>query len=195
MATMSIRERGLIGLALVVAAALGGWLLVVEPIRQRNQSTAELLPARDRVFTKRRDLIGRGPVIRRELEEVTKRVDELHGRLLAAAAPPVAASELVKIVKDLAGKAGLEVRSERILVPASHGELLEIPVEIALSGGIRELVALLYGLEEVPKLLTLQDVKIRVLNVSQPKELLTTLTVSGFTLPASSKTGNSKQPS
>src|SRR2546430_3965016 len=36
----------------------------------------------------------------------------------------------------------------------------------------------LYQLEEARQLLTLQDVKIRVLNVSQPKELLTTLTVS-----------------
>ncbi|HKN47390.1 MAG TPA: type 4a pilus biogenesis protein PilO, partial [Candidatus Polarisedimenticolia bacterium] len=90
---------------------------------------------------------------------------------------------LVKIVKDAAGQAGLEVRSERILTPTARGELLEIPLEITVSGGIRELVALLYQLEEARQLLTLQDVKIRVLNVSQPKELLTTLTVSGFILP------------
>ncbi len=82
-----------------------------------------------------------------------------------------------------AGQAGLEVRAERILTPTAQGELLEIPLEITVSGGIRELVSLLYQLEEARKLLTLQDVKIRVLNVSQPKELLTTVTVSGFILP------------
>jgi hypothetical protein len=81
------------------------------------------------------------------------------------------------------------VRSERILTPVVRGELLEIPLEITVAGGIRELVAMLHALEEAPKLLTLQDIRIRVLNVSQPKELLTTITVSGFILPA---TGNVK---
>lgn len=110
-------------------------------------------------------------------------MEQLKTRLLAAATPPVAASELVKIVKDAAQQAHLEVRSERILTPAARGELLEIPVEITVSGGIRDLVTLLYQLEDTRKILTLHDLKIRVLNVSQPKELLTTVTVSGFILP------------
>ena len=37
--------------------------------------------------------------------------------------------------------------------------------------------------EDVGKLLSVQDLKIRVLNVNQPKGLLTTLTVSGYILP------------
>jgi len=32
--------------------------------------------------------------------------------------------------------------------------------------------------------LTVKDLRVRVVNVSQPKELLATLTVSGFILPA-----------
>ena len=56
-------------------------------------------------------------------------------------------------------------------------------MEITVSGGIRELVSLLVQLEDVGKLLSVQDLKIRVLNVNQPKGLLTTLTVSGYILP------------
>jgi Tfp pilus assembly protein PilO len=183
MATMSNRERRLIALAVAVALAIGGWLFLVEPIRERNRTTAELLPAREQILAKRRALIARAPALRQDLEQTTQRVEQIKGRLLAAAAPPVAASELVKIVKDTAIQARLEVRSERILAPVSHGELLEVPVEITVSGGIRELVTMLYGLDAVGKILTLQDLKIRVLNVSQPKELLTTVMVSGFILP------------
>jgi Tfp pilus assembly protein PilO len=183
MATITARERMLIGVAAAAVVAIVGWILVIEPLRARNRELGDLVPARALVLDKRRELIGRAPEVRRELDETAQQVAELKTRLLTAAAPPVAASELVKIVKDAAGQAGLEVRSERILTPATRGELLEIPLEITVAGGIRELVALLYQLEGARQLLALQDVKIRVLNVSQPKELLTTITVSGFILP------------
>jgi hypothetical protein len=52
-----------------------------------------------------------------------------------------------------------------------------------VAGDIRQLVGMLYGLDGSAKLLTVQDVKIRVVSVGQPKELLTTLTLSGFILP------------
>ena len=183
MATITSRERALIGIAGGVVLVTLGWTLVIAPLRARNQELADLVPARELVLARRRELIARAPEVKRELAEAAQRSAAFKTRLLTAAAPPVAASELVKIVKDAAGQAGLEVRSERILTPTARGELLEIPLEITVSGGIRELVNLLYKLDEAPKLLTLQDVKIRVLNVSQPKDLLTTVTVSGFIIP------------
>jgi Tfp pilus assembly protein PilO len=100
----------------------------------------------------------------------------------------VAASELQKLVKEVAAAAATDVRSERILTPVERGELLEIPIEIAVSGEIRQLVDLLARLERIPKLLTVQDMKVRVVNVSQPRELLATLTLSGFILPEKAKT-------
>ncbi len=190
MAGMSGRERKLVGVAVVVAAAIAGWTFVIEPVVDRNRTMAELVPARRQVLDKRRDLLARAPALRTELEDATARIDQFKRRLLTAATPPVAASELVRIIKDASLKGGLEVRSERILTPVVRGELLEIPLEITVSGGIRELVTMLHEIEEAPKLLTLQDIKIRVLNVGQPKDLLTTITVSGFILPA---TGYTKQ--
>src|SRR5438552_394134 len=127
MATISTRERILIGVAGGAVLLTVGWVLVVEPLRARNRELADLVPSRVLVLAKRRELIARAPEVRRELDETARRVAELKARLLTAAAPPVAASELVKIVKDAAGQAGLEARSERILTPAARGGLLEIP--------------------------------------------------------------------
>jgi len=42
---LSRRERVVVGLALAVAVILGGWLLVVEPILERNRTAGELVPA------------------------------------------------------------------------------------------------------------------------------------------------------
>ena len=180
---LSRRERVMVGLALGVAVLLGGWLFVIEPILEHNRSATELVPAREQVLLQKRELIGRRAAITAELEATTARFDKLAEGFLTSATPAVAASELQKIVKDMAAQAKTEVRSERILPPADRGDLLEIPVEIAVSCEIRQLVDLLTRLEGSSKLLPVQDLKVRVVNLSQPKELLVTLTISGFILP------------
>jgi hypothetical protein len=181
-ANLSRRERMLVGLALLAGVVLGGWIYVVEPILERNRATAELVPVREQVLRQRRELIARRAAITAELDATMKRFDKLAEGFLTSATPAVAASELQKIVKEMAAQARTEVRSERILPPVDRGELLEIPVEIAVACEIRQLVDLLASLDGAPKLLPVQDLKIRVVNVTQPKDLLATLTVSGFIL-------------
>ena len=181
---LSRRERIFVGLAVVVGVILGGWFFVVEPILDHNRTASELVPAREQVLQQKRDLIARRTAITADLQATSTRFDKLAEGFLTSATPAVAASELQKIVKDMAAQAKTEVRSERILPPADRGELLEIPVEIAVSCEIRQLVDLLARLDESQKLLPVQDLKVRVVNLSQPKELLVTLTISGFILPS-----------
>ena len=181
---LSRRERLMVGLALAVAVLLGGWLLVVDPILEHNRTASELVPAREQVLLQKRELIARRAAINAELQATAARFEKLSQGFLTSATPAVAASELQKIVKDMAAQAKTEVRSERILPPAERGELLEIPVEIAVSCEIRQLVDLLAQLDGASKLLPVQDIKVRVVNLSQPKELLVTLTISGFILPS-----------
>ncbi len=183
MANLSRRERTVIAAGVLVGILLGGWSFVVEPILESNRRAGELVPAREQMLEKRRDLIARRGVIEAELRSLTERLNAVSDRFLTSATPAVAASELQKLVKEMAAQANTEVRSERILPPAERGELLEIPVEIAVSGEVRQLVDLLARLDGAPKLLTVQDFRLRVVNVSQPKELLATLTLSGYILP------------
>jgi type II secretory pathway component PulM len=185
---LSRRERSIVTVGAVGLALVVGWLFVVEPLTERARLTAELVPSRAQVLSRRLDLLARKDAIARELETTNADIGRLSERFLTEAAPAVAASELQKLTKEMAAEASTEVRSERILPPVERGELLEIPVEIAVSGEIRQLVDLLARLEGSQKLLTVQDLRVRVVNVSQPRELLATLTVSGFLLPGKSKT-------
>ena len=184
---LSQRERIVIAGGVVIAVIVGGWLFVIQPIRERNEFAAERVPVRARLLAKRQELIGRKEAIRKELEATNARIESMSARLLVAATPPVAASELQKLVKDMAAGATTEVRSERILPPVERGELLEIPIEIAVSGEIRSLVDLLGRLDAAQKVLTVQDLKVRVMNVALPKDLLATLTVSGYIIPGKAK--------
>jgi Tfp pilus assembly protein PilO len=180
MATMSGRERRLVGLAVAGAIAVAGYLYVVEPIQDANRQAAELLPTRQAGLERRQAMIARKAALQAELIEVSKRVDVESARLLQGPTAPLAASELQKMVKDVASEANVEVRSERILTTADKGGLLEVPIEITVAGGIRESVDLLYRLERTDKLLTFQDLKLRVISAGQPRDLLTTITVVGY---------------
>ena len=186
--TLSRRERTIVIVGVLAIAVVGGWELIVQPLVERSRLAADLVPAREQALVRRRDLLARQGTITAELAAADARIEQLSERFLTAAAPAVAASELQKLAKEMAAGASTEIRSERILPPVERGEILEIPVEIAVSGEIRQLVDLLSRLETSPKMLTVQDLRVRVVNVSQPKELLATLTVSGFILPGKSKT-------
>src|SRR5262249_6938921 len=185
---LSRRERTLIGAAGGVAVIVLGWVVVVQPIRDANRTASELVPVREQVLTRRQDLVGRKAAIAAELEATNQRLESLSERFLPAGTPAVAASELQKLLKGMAAQASTDVRSESILPPVERGDLLEIPIEIAVSGEIRQLVELLALIDRAPKLLAVQDLKVRVVNITQPKELLATLTLSGFILPGKQRT-------
>ncbi len=178
------RERTLIALAVAVGAAIVLYVYLVEPLQEWRQANAELTPTREAMLERRRLQVAQAPVLAAELESATKRVESKVGRLLKGPTPPLAASELQTLVKDLAEKAGAEVRSERILSLVDRGGLQEVPIEITVAAGLRETVRLLYDLERTSKALTVQDLKVRVVAVGQPRDLLTTFIVSGYLLPS-----------
>jgi type II secretory pathway component PulM len=184
---LSSRERTVVLGGAAVAVLVGGWMLVVQPALERAHAAAELVPARLQVLARRQELVARRDAIAASLAATNTRLDEMSERFLTASTPAVAASELQQTVKEIAAQAAMEVRSERILPPVERADLLEIPIEVTVSGDIRQLVDLLARLESTRKVLSVQDLKLRVVNVSQPREILATLTLAGFIMPARAK--------
>jgi Tfp pilus assembly protein PilO len=177
------RERSIIAFAIVIGIAILGYVYVFEPIQEWKQTGSELIPTREAVLERRRMLVAQRPTITAEIEKVNERIGAVAPRWLKGPTPPLAASELQTLIKGLAEQAGAEVRSERVLPLVERGGLQEIPIEITVASGLREAVRLLFDLEHTTKILTVQDVKVRVVAVGQPRDLLTSFTVSGYLLP------------
>jgi len=193
--TPSKRERSLIGVAVVIGVGLLGYVYVFEPLQEWKRTGADLIPTREASLERRRLLVAQQPTLAAEIEQVNKRVEALAPRWLKGPTPPLAASELQTMVKGLAEQAGAEVRSERILPLVDRGGLQEVPIEITVASGLREAVRLLYDLEHTTKILTVQDVKVRVIAVGQARDLLTTFNVSGYLLPgAATPTAGESSP-
>jgi len=180
------REQRLIGFALLVGVGLIVYFYGVEPLQEWRRSGAEMIPSREAQLERRRLVVARRPALTAELEKLNQQLQTRAPRWLQGPTPPLAASELQTLVKDVALKAGVEVRSERILPLVDRSGLQEVPIEITVAGGLRETVRLLHDLEHTTKILTVQDVKVRVVAVGQPRDLLTTFNVSGYLLPSAS---------
>src|SRR6185503_8823866 len=66
---LSHRERTLVAGCVIVVVAVGLWEFGVQPIREQNQTAAELIPARERTLQRRQDLIATRTAVTRELEQ------------------------------------------------------------------------------------------------------------------------------
>jgi len=188
MTRISRREQRLIILGVGAAVSAAAYVYLLEPALERRREAAELIPAREATLQRRRDLVAQRPAAVAEVEQTAKQIEEETRRMLSGPTPPLAASELQRLVKDLAVGAGVEVRSERVLAPVEREGIQEIPIELTVAGGIRESMTLLYQLERTPKLLTIQDLKMRAgsggFATAQTRDVLTTVTVAGYLLGA-----------
>jgi Tfp pilus assembly protein PilO len=183
MTTLNRRERTLIGLGMAAVLVVGIYLLLVEPLVDRAREAKGRTAAREAALERRRLLIAQGPRSAEELQRVTRRLESESARLLSGPTAPLAASELQKLLKDVAAGSNMEVRSERVLPATDREGLQEIPIEIIVVGSIRDTMTALYRLEHTDRLLMIKDLKIRVVAAGQPRELMTTLTVAGYVMP------------
>ena len=183
MATLSRRERTLIGLGMGAALLVGVYMVLVEPLVDRAREAVGRTAAREATLERRRLLIAQGPGIAEELQGITRRLESESARLLRGPTAPLAASELQKLVKDVAASSNMEVRSERILPATDREGLLEVPIEIVIAGSIRDTMTALYRLEHTERQLMIKDLKIRLVTVGQPRDLMTTITLAGYMMP------------
>ncbi len=180
MAALQSRERRLLILGGIVAAIVVGYMFGVEPLIERHERVRTQIAAREDLLVRRQGLVARRERYLQEREALQAEIAERRRRLLAGDKPPLAASELQKLIKDAAQDAGVDVRSERILPVTERGGYVEVPVEVTLGGPIRPIVLFLHRLEAVPVQVSVQDLKIRVVSVAAPRELLATLVVTGY---------------
>jgi type II secretory pathway component PulM len=174
------RERRLLVLGIAAAAVILGYLYVVEPLQARHEQVQGLIASRANLLARQQRLVSRRDRYVQEGQALQAEIAQRRGRLLPGDKAPLAASELQKLVQSTAQDTGIEVRSERILPVTERGGYTEVPVEVTLSGPIRGLVTFLQRLEAAPVQVSVQDLKLRVVSVSAPRDILATLAITGY---------------
>ena len=120
------------------------------------------------------------PVLEKRAQIIADELKNRERGLLQAEKAPVAAAMLQKLLKDMASSLKIEVNLERALNPVETEMYSGIPVEIGFTATTTELKDLLFRLRKENMLLTVAEIKVRVTNARDPKEIHTTLIVMGF---------------
>jgi Tfp pilus assembly protein PilO len=174
------RERRLLVLGGIAAVAILGYFYVIEPLLARHERVQSQTASREALLARQERLVARRDRLEEERRTLQAEIAQRRGRLVPGDKPPLAASELQKLVKTTAQDAGVEVRSERILPVVERGGYSEVPIEVTLAGPVRGIVTFLQRLEAVPAQVSVHDLKLRVVSVAAPRDLLATLAVTGY---------------
>lgn len=102
--------------------------------------------------------------------------------LLSQKTPALASVEIQNMLNDIADQKGIDIKSMRVVEPKplGQGEYVTVPLDVTVSGDIRQLKEMLFQIETSPKLLRFSIIRIRVPNIRAPENLYCTFTIEGF---------------
>ncbi len=143
-------------------------------------TTGEYVEAKRMNLSKQLNKIAQKDKLLEKHENLSNELKVLESGLLPGSKPLVAAAMIQRDIKSIASSLGISIRSERALTPVDEGFYVAVPVEIGFSATTAKFKDLLYRLSISPKLLTVSEVDIRVVNIKNPKDAITTLIVTGY---------------
>jgi hypothetical protein len=175
------RERKII-FGVGVVLLMGGLIYNLLPALQGSPSDEEMLAVKQQRVIKYRAKLNAQSRLEARLQGARNRLRNAESGLLQAKTPALAAVDIQQVLTQIADKTEAEIKSMRILgSTAVAGEgYIAVPVEVTISSDIRQLVGVLYDIQNAPKLLRTKDIAIRSAGVRRGEKILTTLTVEGF---------------
>ncbi len=151
---------------LIVGACLllGGVVYRVWPEINDIFADDNAIAIKKRQLVKYEKMVGSLSGLEGEITHLHDTLKKSEKGLLTGKTTALAAANIQQVVQDIAKKCQIEIKSVRVLKPKEVGgnHYLSIPVQLSLSGDIRQLKEFLYQIMISPKYLTVQDVKIIV---------------------------------
>jgi Tfp pilus assembly protein PilO len=140
----------------------------------------DYIDSRVLVLERQKRILAKKDVYQKKSEEIKKDLARLGASFLQGTKPPVAAAELQNLLKQIATSLGIEVKVEKALNPQDVGFYVAVPVEIGFMAKTGDLKELLERIMNAEPLLTVSELKVRVINVSKPDMLNVSVVVTGF---------------
>jgi len=168
----------LFGIALILAFQYG-----LAPLLDSQKKVQEDIDQKRKLLAKSVTFISSGKEIEDSLNQVTQQLEAIQSKLLPGETPQINAANLQEILKKLAEKNGIQIRSFRIGEPKELTYYVRIPViiEINPTKSMASLTYFIYDIENYEKLLLISDLDVTAPNMRSPSEVQGSLTVVGFT--------------
>jgi hypothetical protein len=169
---------GVVGLAMLILIYAFGILPMVEA----KKKAEEEIVLKKSVLLKYEEYLSNRKAVEEELERTLKQHEEAQKRLLSGETPQLGAANLQEIVKRLAEKNGIAIRSFRILEPKEINSYRKISIQIDFNptNSMLSLGQFLYDIEQHEKELMISEMDLLVLNVRMPNQIQGNLVISGL---------------
>ena len=169
---------GLVGIVLLVLLYTFGILPLVEA---KKKAEEEILLKR-RALLRYEDYLGNRKIFEEELDRTLKQYEIVQRKLLAGETPQLGAASLQEIVRRLSEKAGVGVRSFRMLEPKEIDSYRKISIQIDFNpnNSMLNLGQFIYDIETHEKELMISEMDLLVLNIRMPNQVQGSMVISGL---------------
>ncbi len=125
------------------------------------------------------------------LVSLTRTLERFESRLLAGDTAALAAVDIQNILGDITGRAGVEIRTVRVLRPEELKDrnYIRIPVQFLVTCSVRQLRDILYGIESSPRILVFERVQISAVGRGGGDQVQADIIVAGYMRNTGEKAG------
>jgi Tfp pilus assembly protein PilN len=164
------------GIAVIAIVLFYGYSWYAD-FKKRSEDFAD---AKSIMLEKQLMRISEKDTFEKRLNDLKQELEKQEKAVLQGEKPPVAAAALSNILREAASASGFNITMERTLTSYDAHYYVAVPVEIGFTTTTEKLKELLYKLRISPFLLNVSEIKIRVINTSNPVDIYTSLIVTGF---------------
>lgn len=169
---------GMIGVIFIVLILYLGVLPLVEAGKKMEE---EILMKR-KIIRKYGQFLQNRKTIEEDLQRAQKQYEEIQKRLLIGETPQLAAAALQEIVKKLADKNGINIRSFKIVEPKETVPYRKVSVQIDINpvNHMLSLGQFFFDIELHEKKLMISEMNLLVINIRMPNNIQGSLVISGL---------------
>lgn len=165
-----------------LAAAVLFYYLVINPFWEAEKKAQEEIILKKKILAKYKEILANHQSMELTLEKTRKQAADLQKRLIAAETLQLGAANLQDLVKRIAEKNFINLRSFRILEPKEVGPFRQVflQIEFLPLSNMLNLSQFIYDLENQEKLVIISEIDFLVFNPRLPNAIQGNLTISAL---------------
>ena len=178
----SFSQKKFLWIPIAAAAVIVAYQFLIVPLVEAKKKADQEIALNQRLLARYTEVLQNRKSAEEALEKVAKQSEELQKRLLPGESPQLGAANLQDIVKRLAEKNSLGLRSFRNLEPKDTGSFRRISVQIEFNpmSSMQGLTRFLYELEHQDTSLLITEMDLLVFNPRMPNTIQGNLIISGW---------------
>jgi hypothetical protein len=178
----TLSQKKLLWALIGIAAALAVYFFLLLPLVEVTKKADQEIALNQRILSKYAEVLQNRKAVEEGLARTQKQMEEVQKRLIPGETPQLGAANLQDLVKRLAEKSNLSLRSFRNLDSKEVGSFRRISVQIEFNplSSMQNLTQFLYALEHQEQRLMISEMDLLVFNPRMPSNVQGNLIISGL---------------